>query len=250
MCIMREACLPLPGTQGILPPAHSAQESCLAHACCRKCCAEVFQGHKPVDMVAAVQGRTVESVGRKGKYFWFSLGGDGPDLLMHFGMTGYLMVRGVGAAKYVRIKSDESWPPRFTKLELTFSDGAQMAFMDARRCGSCYLRAVACPRVRMFRWCSAKLRSTLWPPSWSHCISAKNASHRQPVARGGYASASPLCCRPRFAMQHQVLTGLQRSGFSQTRQAVSPSRGSAQTPTTRCHRLKTSRRCWRSSGAA
>jgi formamidopyrimidine-DNA glycosylase len=82
---------------------------------------------------AALEGRLVQAVLRKGKYFWFDLAGDGPDLLMHFGMTGYLAVKDVGEAKYVRIKDSKEWPPKFTKLEVVFNDGTTLAFADARR---------------------------------------------------------------------------------------------------------------------
>eukprot|EP00892_Ulva_mutabilis_P006956 jgi/Ulvmu1/4632/UM002_0363.1 len=46
-------------------------------------------------------------------------------------MTGHLIVRGHGYA-YSDSK-ENSWPPRFVKLELTMDDGAQIAFTDARR---------------------------------------------------------------------------------------------------------------------
>ena len=96
-------------------------------------CAEVFQGHTPSEVQEALTGRVIEDVLRKGKYFWFKMSGDGPDILWHFGMTGYLSVKGVGSAKYVKIKTDADWPPRFTKVELTFEDGTIIAFADARR---------------------------------------------------------------------------------------------------------------------
>lgn len=98
------------------------------------CAAEVFQGHTPNEVAKALTGRQIDAVLRKGKYFWFDLSEKGPDLLMHFGMTGYLSVKGVGAAKYVRINNDEEWPPRFTKLRLVLDDGTDVAFADARRC--------------------------------------------------------------------------------------------------------------------
>jgi formamidopyrimidine-DNA glycosylase len=42
-------------------------------------------------------------------------------------------VQGHGAAKYVRIKDSDEWPPKYTKLHLKFEDGTQLAFADARR---------------------------------------------------------------------------------------------------------------------
>jgi formamidopyrimidine-DNA glycosylase len=95
--------------------------------------AEVFQRSTSGDVVTALCGRVVDAVLRKGKYFWLQLSGQGPDLLMHFGMAGYLSVKGKGSAKYVRTHDDGSWPPRFCKLEVTFEDGTILAFSDGRR---------------------------------------------------------------------------------------------------------------------
>lgn len=42
----------------------------------------------------------------------------GPSLLLHFGMTGGLVIRGVGAAHYKSqcITTDDAWPPRYLHL--------------------------------------------------------------------------------------------------------------------------------------
>ena len=56
----------------------------------------------PAELSAALQGRTVDAVLRKGKYFWLQMSGSGPHLLMHFGMAGFLSIKGAGSAKYVR----------------------------------------------------------------------------------------------------------------------------------------------------
>ncbi len=34
-----------------------------------------------------------------------------------------------------RTKADESWPPKFTKLHVTFHDGTELAFTNIRRLG-------------------------------------------------------------------------------------------------------------------
>lgn len=94
----------------------------------------MFQGKTAADVQSSLQGRRVNSVCRKGKYFWFTFAGPkGPDLVVHFGMTGYASVKGVGEAKYVQIKASEEWPPRFTKLRLVLDDGTDIAIADARR---------------------------------------------------------------------------------------------------------------------
>jgi len=88
---------------------------------------------------AQLEGSTVVSTGRKGKHLWLTLeggpGGGRHDLLLHLGMTGGIAVRGVGAARYKSVASDESgsWPPRFCKFALELSDGGALAFTDSRR---------------------------------------------------------------------------------------------------------------------
>jgi formamidopyrimidine-DNA glycosylase len=110
--------------------------------------AEVFHGCTPDQVTTALVNRRVNAVRRKGKYFWYELDGDGPDILFHFGMTGYLAIKGHESASYVRIQKDSEWPPRFMKLELGFEDGTTMGFMDARRCprfmGVCQSAALPC----------------------------------------------------------------------------------------------------------
>lgn len=57
-----------------------------------------------------------------------------PHLYLHFGMTGSLVVKGIGAAHYKNFSVDDTaWPPRFTKLQLEFNDGTTLAFCDSRR---------------------------------------------------------------------------------------------------------------------
>lgn len=62
----------------------------------------MLEGSTPAEMSAALQGRVLRAVRRKGKYFWLELDSPGPWPLLHFGMTGAIAVEGVGGAKYVR----------------------------------------------------------------------------------------------------------------------------------------------------
>lgn len=56
--------------------------------------------------------------------------------MFHFGMTGSFTVKGVGSMQYKSFSVDASqWPPKFTKCELVFDDGARLAFTNARRLG-------------------------------------------------------------------------------------------------------------------
>jgi formamidopyrimidine-DNA glycosylase len=86
----------------------------------------VFKGVTAEHLKQALEGATVSSIGRKGKYFWICF--DRPPCLMaHFGMSGWAHV----------IRGDES-TPKFTKLLLDFG-AVKVAFSDARRLGRIWL---------------------------------------------------------------------------------------------------------------
>src|SRR5262245_19473980 len=73
----------------------------------------------------ALLGRRVTGVGRHGNHFWLELDRR-PWLCIHFGMTGGLYAPKTSAVKLKSSghrRTDETWPPRFTKLRLTFDDG-------------------------------------------------------------------------------------------------------------------------------
>jgi len=93
---------------------------------------------------AALLGRTLQAVRRKGKQMWFELSGAGPLPLWHFGMTGAFAIDGKDRMTYKRFTVDGQWPPRFTKAELHFRrDGEEtlkLAFSDPRRFGRILLR--------------------------------------------------------------------------------------------------------------
>jgi formamidopyrimidine-DNA glycosylase len=46
---------------------------------------EVFEGATAQDLKKALTGRSLTGALRRGKYLWWTLGGDGPQPLMHFG---------------------------------------------------------------------------------------------------------------------------------------------------------------------
>jgi formamidopyrimidine-DNA glycosylase len=72
----------------------------------------------------ALLGRTVKSVGRKGKHLWIELDGD-PKMyvLFHFGMTGSFVIKGRSLPEYKSFKiTGETWPPKYTKLEIELQD--------------------------------------------------------------------------------------------------------------------------------
>jgi formamidopyrimidine-DNA glycosylase len=92
------------------------------------------------DLEDALVGKCVKSINRKGKQLWFDMEGKGPAVLFHFGMTGSFAIKGSPVPSYKSFKISETWPPRFTKLEMSFSNGSQVAFCDARRLGRVRLR--------------------------------------------------------------------------------------------------------------
>ena len=83
----------------------------------------VYAGVTPRRLAAALRGRRVKAVGRKGKHLWLELDRR-PWPAFHFGMSGSFRVYGAEAER-----------PRYWKLELRTSDGARLALRDPRRLG-------------------------------------------------------------------------------------------------------------------
>src|SRR5262245_52522341 len=101
----------------------------------------VFEGVPPARIRQAVLGRRVRAVRRHGKHFWFALDRR-PWLSVHFGMAGGLHTSRQPGVHLVstghRVKP--AWPPRFTKLHLTFEGGHELVIADGRRLGRIRLR--------------------------------------------------------------------------------------------------------------
>jgi formamidopyrimidine-DNA glycosylase len=89
----------------------------------------VFENAGPRRMVAALRGRRVEAVRRKGKHLWLELDRR-PWPLLHFGMTGRLF-------SY----REEGSRPRHWRLELTVAGGTRLCFSDPRRFGRVRLQS-------------------------------------------------------------------------------------------------------------
>jgi formamidopyrimidine-DNA glycosylase len=100
----------------------------------------VFERLAPARMRRALLGRRVIAVRRHGKHLWLELDRR-PWPCFHFGMAGGFHAP---ASRGVRLVSSgdraHTWPPRFTKLMLTFGDGGALAMTDARRLGRIRLR--------------------------------------------------------------------------------------------------------------
>lgn len=79
----------------------------------------------PEEVAAALAGRRVEQVGRRGKYFDWALEGE-VHLVMHLRMTGNLLYR----------REPEEEPAPYTRVRFALDDGAEVLFCDVRRFGT------------------------------------------------------------------------------------------------------------------
>jgi formamidopyrimidine-DNA glycosylase len=89
----------------------------------------VFDNASPRRVGAALRGRRVQAVRRKGKHLWLELDRR-PWPLLHFGMTGWLFTY-----------TDAANRPRHWRLELTMAGGTRLCFSDPRRFGRVRLQA-------------------------------------------------------------------------------------------------------------
>ncbi|KAL1519240.1 hypothetical protein AB1Y20_003499 [Prymnesium parvum] len=90
---------------------------------------------------SALGGAFVVGAARRGKQLWLSLARSAAApphaaLLIHLGMTGACVARGVRPLRFASFRVEASvWPPRHTKLELRLDDGGALAYADPRRLG-------------------------------------------------------------------------------------------------------------------
>jgi formamidopyrimidine-DNA glycosylase len=76
----------------------------------------------PAELAAAVEGRRVEALARRGKYLIWGLSDDA-HLMVHLRMTGTLLL-------------DPPEPPRYARVRFGFDDGHAVFFDDPRRFGT------------------------------------------------------------------------------------------------------------------
>lgn len=103
----------------------------------------VFGKASPKAVEEALLGRTLKGVGRRGKFFWLTLSGEGPTLFGHLGMSGWVRevgregtrLHGHGDAPF----DDEQGRPRFLKLGIAASSGRGVVLTDPRRLGRVWL---------------------------------------------------------------------------------------------------------------
>ncbi len=103
----------------------------------------VFSKDSPDALEQALVGRVVESIGRRGKFFWIALKGPGPTVFGHLGMSGWIRevgnegtrLHGHGRAPF----DDAAGRPRFLRLFIGIGAGKGIAFTDPRRLGRVWL---------------------------------------------------------------------------------------------------------------
>jgi formamidopyrimidine-DNA glycosylase len=85
----------------------------------------VSRPHSPGELAAALTGHRLTAAHRRGKFLWAETD-DGPELGLHLGMAGRIVV-------------DEPADERWDRFALEFSDGGRLALRDKRRLGRAIL---------------------------------------------------------------------------------------------------------------
>ena len=99
----------------------------------------VCRPHSPGELRDALTGRTLTAARRRGKTMWCETSGGGPDLGIHLGMGGRIVVTSQdgqvawGGEPFRR----DAQPPKaeWDRFTLTFADGGRLALFDKRRLG-------------------------------------------------------------------------------------------------------------------
>jgi formamidopyrimidine-DNA glycosylase len=99
----------------------------------------VCRPHAPGEIRAALVGRTLTAVHRRGKSMWCDSSADGPVLGIHLGMSGKIVIAGVDGSE---LDGGDYWERgrapgdhRYTRFSLTFADGGALLLVDPRRLG-------------------------------------------------------------------------------------------------------------------
>ena len=107
---------------------------------------DIVMGTTPPEAFhAAIEGRTLRSVGRKGKYWWLDFG-EAPIVFGHLGMSGWVRPMENSLEPWTRLHShgkaklfEEDGTPRFMKIMLEAEDGSTLAMTDGRRLARLWL---------------------------------------------------------------------------------------------------------------
>jgi formamidopyrimidine-DNA glycosylase len=86
----------------------------------------VSRPHAPGDIAAGLIGHKLVAAHRRGKFLWADTDNDGPELGLHLGMAGHIVV-------------DEPPHERWDRFSIEFADGGRLALRDRRRLGRALL---------------------------------------------------------------------------------------------------------------
>jgi formamidopyrimidine-DNA glycosylase len=87
----------------------------------------VCRPHAPGEIEAALVGRRLTAAHRRGKFLWVDSDDGGPELGLHLGMAGRIVI------------DAEPAPNRWDRFTIDFADGGRMALRDKRRLGRAVL---------------------------------------------------------------------------------------------------------------
>ena len=99
----------------------------------------VSRPHAPGEMRAALVGRELTAVHRRGKSMWCETSGPGPVLGIHLGMSGRVVF---ADGRGLEVDGGDYWERgrkqgdfRFSRFALSFADGSALVMVDPRRLG-------------------------------------------------------------------------------------------------------------------
>ena len=99
----------------------------------------VCRPHSPGELRAALTGRTLTAARRRGKSMWCETSEDGPDLGIHLGMGGRILVTSADgrAAEGGGPRRRDAQPHKaeWDRFTLSFADGGSLVLFDKRRLG-------------------------------------------------------------------------------------------------------------------
>jgi formamidopyrimidine-DNA glycosylase len=99
----------------------------------------VCRPHSPGELRAALTGRELTAAHRRGKTIWCETSGGGPDLGIHLGMGGRIVVTAADgrAAEGGGPRRRDAQPRKaeWDRFRLTFADGGSLVLFDKRRLG-------------------------------------------------------------------------------------------------------------------
>ena len=97
----------------------------------------VCRPHLPGQIRDALVGRALTAAHRRGKSMWCDAGDDGPELGIHLGMSGKIVIADIDGSE---IDGGDYWERgrapgdyRFCRFSLTFADGGSLMLIDPRR---------------------------------------------------------------------------------------------------------------------